>query len=168
MGKIEIKCAYGRLVPIPELLKLFSPENANKHPPEQIDELVEQFLFQGVRHPAIISKRTGLVVAGHGRIEAAELAGMKDYPVDDQNFASEAEEYSFLIADNEIARWATVDLSKIHAALPNIEPFDIKRLAIRDFQFEPNFAPGTEDEQGQLDEKKPVICPKCGESFVAP
>jgi hypothetical protein len=30
----------------------------------------------------------------------------------------------------------------------------------------PNFLPGTEDEQGQLDRKKPVTCPSCGEEFT--
>jgi hypothetical protein len=37
-----------------------------------------------------------------------------------------------------------------------------------EFFSDPSFSPGTEDEQGQLDQKKPVTCPKCGESFVAP
>jgi hypothetical protein len=31
----------------------------------------------------------------------------------------------------------------------------------------PNFAPGTEMEQGRLDEKKPITCPNCGHEFVA-
>lgn len=31
----------------------------------------------------------------------------------------------------------------------------------------PNFEPGTEAEQGKLDEKKPIECPHCGVSFVA-
>jgi len=30
----------------------------------------------------------------------------------------------------------------------------------------PNFAPGTEDEQGRLDQKKPITCPNCGEEFT--
>lgn len=145
MGNIQIRCSYDRLVPVSELKSKFNKLNANAHPPEQIDELVEQFRWQGVRHPAIVSKRTGLVVAGHGRILAAEDAGMKEYPVSDQDFESEAQEYSFLIADNEVHRWSTVDLKKIHTALPNIEPFDISRLAIRDFKFEPDPPQGDAD-----------------------
>lgn len=135
---IEIHCPFTRLAPVGELKQLFNPLNANEHPPEQVQELVEQFKWQGIRHPAIISTRTGKLIAGHGRILAAEALGMADYPVSDQPFESEAQEYSFLVADNEIARWSRVNLKKIHAALPNIEPFDIKRLGIRDFRFEPN------------------------------
>ena len=29
-----------------------------------------------------------------------------------------------------------------------------------------NFAPGTEADQGRLDEKAPTVCPKCGHSWV--
>lgn len=155
------------MVPVKELRAMFSAENPNDHPEEQIDELVEQFRWQGVRHPVIVSLRTGKIVAGHGRVLAAEKAGLQEYPADFQAFASEAEEYSFLVADNSAASWSKLNLSKIHKTLPYIEPFDVNRLAIKNFRFEPNFAPGTEDEQGKLDEKKPVTCPSCGETFVA-
>lgn len=30
----------------------------------------------------------------------------------------------------------------------------------------PNFLPGNEDEQGRLDQKKPIKCPHCGEEFT--
>jgi hypothetical protein len=30
----------------------------------------------------------------------------------------------------------------------------------------PNFAPGTEDEQGRLDQKAPITCPHCGKDFT--
>jgi hypothetical protein len=30
----------------------------------------------------------------------------------------------------------------------------------------PNFLPGSEDEQGRLDQKKPIECPNCGEEFT--
>lgn len=30
----------------------------------------------------------------------------------------------------------------------------------------PNFMPASEDEQGRLDQKKPVTCPECGHEFT--
>lgn len=30
---------------------------------------------------------------------------------------------------------------------------------------EPNFEPGSQDEQGRLDQKKPIICPQCGHTW---
>ena len=69
-------------------------------------------------------------------------------------------------SDNAIAEWSQIDLAGIHVDLPDINLPDIDLLGIRDFDFEPNFSPGSEDEQGQLDERKPVDCPHCGKSFV--
>lgn len=34
------------------------------------------------------------------------------------------------------------------------------------FFLDKNFAPGTEEDQGKLDEKKPVECPNCGHQFT--
>lgn len=164
--KIIVHCSHNKMLSVKELKQRFNSFNANEHPPEQVAELVEQFKFQGVRHPAILSLRTGKVIAGHGRVLAAEAAGMDDYPVDEQEFKNEAQEYAFLQADNAIQGWSVLNLDKIRTDLPNIELFDVKRLAIRNLET-PNFAPGTEDEQGKLDEKKPVTCPSCGETFVA-
>ena len=31
---------------------------------------------------------------------------------------------------------------------------------------DPNFAPGCEEEQGQLDEKTPIVCPNCKHEFI--
>ncbi len=54
-----------------------------------------------------------------------------------------------------------------------LDAYDLPHIDIEEFRQEffeesPNFSPGDENEQGQLDEKKPITCPKCGESFVAP
>jgi hypothetical protein len=35
-----------------------------------------------------------------------------------------------------------------------------------DWLIAPDFAPGTEAEQGRLDEKKPIKCPECGHEFT--
>jgi DNA modification methylase len=131
---IEIKCAYQELLSVKELAKLRDEKNRNIHPPEQIVELVEQFKHQGVRHPIIISKRSGKIVAGDGRLQAAMTLGMDKYPVDRQAFKDSTEEYEFAIADNAIAGWAHLDLSAINMDLPDLGPeLNIDRLAIKDF-----------------------------------
>lgn len=154
---ISILCAYDRMIPVAELKRILNPQNQNEHPPEQIEELAEQFRFQGVRHPAILSLRTGLIIAGEGRILAAEKCGMEAYPIDEQDFLDEAQEYAFGVADNAVASWATLNLSKIHKQLPDIQPFDVARLGIKKFEFEKIEPP---------QEKKPKICPRCGEDIT--
>ena len=49
-----------------------NPKNRNKHHPDQIKRLMEIIEYQGFRSPVIISNRTGMLVAGHGRLQAAK------------------------------------------------------------------------------------------------
>lgn len=145
-----------------------NPKNPNKHSPEQIERLTKIIKYQGWRHPIIVSNRSGMVVVGHGRLEAAKRLNLLTVPVHYQDFVDEDQERAFLVSDNAIALWAELDLSMVNSDIGEFDPsFDIDLLGIRDFTLDaPNFEPGTEDDQGQLDEKKPIICPHCGESFV--
>jgi len=157
-----------QLVPLAEIAKARNPKNRNIHPPEQITELVEQFKYQGIRHPIIISKRSGLIVAGDGRFQAAQKLKMPSFPVAYQDFDNEDQEYAFGVADNAIQSWSKLDLAGINEDLSALDGinFDLDRLAIRDFQVEPaDFEPGTEEEQGQLDKTQILECPHCKEHF---
>lgn len=85
------------------------PKNYNKHPKRQIDMLAKIMNFQGWRHPIIVSKRSGFIVAGHGRLAAAQLLGWDKVPIDLQDFADEATELAFLVSDNKISELAETD-----------------------------------------------------------
>jgi hypothetical protein len=91
-----------------------------------------------VRHPIIVSKLSGCIVAGHGRKLAGIKAGMTEMPVVFQDFESEMAEYAFLQADNAIALWAELDLSGINSDIPEFDPdFDIDMLGINNFTIDP-------------------------------
>jgi hypothetical protein len=163
---MKIHCLYDKLVPVSELKP--HPKNRNRHGDDQIKRLSEILKYQGFRYPVKVSMRSGFVTAGHGRIEAAKLAGLNEVPVNFQDYDSDEQEYADLTADNAIASWAELDLSGVHLDLAELGPdLDLEMLGIRNFTIEPpNFEPGTEEDQGKLDEKKPVQCPNCGEQFV--
>lgn len=94
--------------------------------------------FYGWRHPIIVSNQSGLIVAGHGRLEAAKKLGREKVPVHFQEFQSEEEELGFLTSDNAIASWAELDLGTINNFVPDLGPdFDIDLLGIKDFVLEP-------------------------------
>lgn len=147
-----------------------NPDNRNKHPDDQITEIVKQIKYQGWRHPIIVSNRSGMVVAGHGRLLAAKKMDLTNVPVIFQDFTDEEQEIAFGVADNAIAKWAVMDFAGINMDVEKLGPdFDISLLGIKDFEIEPggkDFGPGSEDDQGQLDQKKPVECPECGHEFV--
>lgn len=127
-----IRCEHSRLAPLDSLTP--HPKNPNTHSPEQIERLAEIIAYQGFRHPIVVSKRSGFIVAGHGRLAAAERLGMREVPVDEQDFESDEAEYAFLVSDNAIAEWALLDLAAVNLEVPALGPdFDINMLGIKDF-----------------------------------
>lgn len=104
---MEIKCSYRKLLPIEDLVP--HPRNPNRHSEKQIALLAKILKSSGFRSPIVISKRSGFIVKGHGRLESAKLAGFHQVPVDEQEYETEAEEYSDMIADNRIAELSELD-----------------------------------------------------------
>lgn len=104
---VPVYCAHDEIVDVVELVP--NPKNPNKHPDEQIQLLGRVIRQTGWRQPITVSNRSGFIVKGHGRLAAALLEGMKEVPVDYQNYASEAEEYADMVADNRIAELAEID-----------------------------------------------------------
>ena len=130
-----------------------NPKNANRHSVEQIKRLEKLIENLGFRNPLIISNRTGFLVAGHGRLEAARNLGMKQVPVIKQDFDNEAQEYAYLISDNEIARWAELDFQSVYDNIKDIDIGDIDLLGIEDFSLF-DFGQIEEDEVEQEEKNK--------------
>ena len=104
---VPVFCAHDKVVDIETLVP--NPKHPNQHPDAQIQLLGRIIRQTGWRQPITISKRSGFIVKGHGRLLAARLEGMKEAPVDYQNYTNEAEEYADLVADNRIAELAETD-----------------------------------------------------------
>jgi ParB-like chromosome segregation protein Spo0J len=108
---IPVHCSHIRLAEVKTLLA--NPRNPNKHSPEQVALLAKIIKHQGWRSPITISNRSGFVVVGHGRLQAAILLGEQFVPVDSQDFKSDEDEIAHLIADNRLAELADADTSMI-------------------------------------------------------
>ena len=98
---IEVWCSFDELVSVDSLNP--NPKNPNKHPDSQIELLSKNIKYLGWRHPITVSKRSGFIVAGHGRLIAAKELGVQIVPVDYQDFNSDADEMAVLVADNRLA-----------------------------------------------------------------
>lgn len=112
---MKIHCAYTDLVDPKSLVP--NPKNPNRHSAAQIALLAGVMEQTGWRAPITVSARSGLVVRGHGRLEAALLLGFTQVPVDRQAYASEAEELADLVADNRLAELAELDESALAGLL---------------------------------------------------
>lgn len=133
---MKINCSYDELVELHKIIP--NPKNPNKHPEKQIERLAKIIDYQGQRHPVIVSKRSGFVVVGHGRLEAIKKLGWEKCAVNFQDFKDEAEEYAFIVSDNAIAEWAELDLSAINTEMLDLGPdFDVDLLGLENFTIEP-------------------------------
>jgi hypothetical protein len=102
--KVPVFCSHDALVDPAGLVP--NPRNPNQHPEGQIEILARVISAQGWRAPIVVSKRSGFIVKGHGRLAAALKLGVTAVPIDYQEYATEASEWADLIADNRIAELA--------------------------------------------------------------
>lgn len=131
---MEINCSHSAIMDLHKIVP--NPKNANKHPEEQILRLAKIIDFQGQRSPIIISKRSGFVVKGHGRLEAIKKLGWEKAAVDFQEYDNEAQEYADMIADNEISKWAEFDVLKFKQDFPDFNITDLDLFGIENFSLE--------------------------------
>lgn len=116
---IPIFCAHDEIVPTHHLKP--NPLNPNQHPKEQIELLKNIIESTGWRQPITVSNQSGYVVKGHGRLEAAKLAGWSNVPVDYQDYSNLDEEYADLIADNRLAELSEIDNQTLTELLDSFE-----------------------------------------------
>lgn len=152
----EIRCSYTELVPAGKLKP--HPENPHKHSDEQIDRLTKLIEYQGIRHPVIVSKKSGFIVVGHGRLESMKRAGLSQIPVDYQDFESDAQEYEFIVSDNAIGKdeWAALDVSMISKQI-DIMPISIPMLGLKNFEIKKLEPQADEDEVPEVKEPLSVL-----------
>lgn len=142
---MKIECAHDELKDLDLLVP--NPKNPNKHPPEQIKLLAKIMKHQGWRSPIVVSTRSGFITKGHGRLEAARLNKWTQAPVDLQDYASEADEYADMVADNKIAELAETDMSMVLQDVLDLGPdFDFDLLGIPDFKLPEDFEPGCDED----------------------
>jgi hypothetical protein len=119
---IPVYCAHTSLVD-PATLKP-NPLNPNRHSAHQIQLLASIIQEQGWRNPVTVSNRSSLIVRGHGRLEAAMLIGCPTIPVDEQDYASDAEELADLLADNRISELSELDEADLRRVIQSIKDSD--------------------------------------------
>lgn len=134
------------------------PRNPNTHSTNQIERLELLIRKLGFRVPIIVSNLTGYIVAGHGRLQAAQNLKLKEVPVEFQDFNDADEEYQFLVSDNAISEWSSLDLGDINAALADFGPdFDIDLLGIEDFKLDAFEKQNLDDKQKKDQESKHIL-----------
>lgn len=84
---------------------------------------------------------------------------------------SDAQKRAYVIADNKLALNAGWDNELLALELADIQGlgFDVELTGFSDEEIKalqpPDFSPGTEEDQSNLDQKALTTCPACGHEF---
>lgn len=131
---MKFDCSYSELINVDSPKLIPNPKNNNRHSIEQLKQLSKIIDYQGQRSPIVISKRSGFIVKGHGRLEAIKLLGWEKIAVDYQDYKDEAQEYADMTADNEIARWAELDYHMMMEDIKSIPDLDTSMLGLKSLE----------------------------------
>ena len=184
MAKEVIERSVAELIPY--------DRNPNVHPDSQIEQLANSIRQWGWTIPILIDE-TDMVIAGHGRLYAAQKLGMDKVPCIKVEGWTDEQKRAYVIADNQLAagsEWNTAlyvqELREIAEAGFDLEPFGMD-LDFGGMDYAPNLEPtadtrlvGADDIDragagmtGEIDriagkqreEGVDVMCPYCAESF---
>lgn len=93
------------------------------HPEEQILALCEGIQRFGFTNPILLDAQ-GEIIAGHGRLEAAQRLQLEEVPCIVLGHLSEAEKRAYRIADNKLAHRSSFDMDALLREFEGIAELD--------------------------------------------
>ncbi|OWF74676.1 chromosome partitioning protein ParB [Yersinia frederiksenii] len=142
-------------------------KNTRIHSDEQVKQIIASIGEYGWTNPVLIDER-GEIIAGHGRILAAEQSGIELVPTITLCGLSESQKKAYRIADNKLPLNAGWDQELLTLELGDLlaENFDLGLTGFSSDEIDQmlnlDFLPGNEDDQGKLDHLDAKLCPHCG------
>jgi ParB-like nuclease domain len=103
------------------------PSNARTHSKKQIHQIANSIREFGFTNPVLIDSEK-VLVAGHGRVEAAKLLGMSTVPTICLDHLNSQQKRALIIADNRLALNAGWD--------PDILKIEFQHLSVDDLEFD--------------------------------
>ena len=117
-----------------QIANLISYEfNSRTHSDEQVSQIAESIGEFGFTNPILIDESNN-IIAGHGRLMAAQILGLKEVPVIVLDGLSDTQKKAYVIADNQLALNAGWDLDKLKLEIDTLKEldFDIDLLRFDD------------------------------------
>lgn len=145
------------------------PDNARTHDAANLAAIRGSLKQFDVVEPLVVRRQNNVVIGGNGRLAALKELGYKKVPVHYVDFDDQKAKALALALNRtaELAAWDDEILGKTLQALQE-DGFEIEGIGfdLGEFGIEPpDFSPGSEADQGKLDEKKKVECPECNYVF---
>jgi ParB-like chromosome segregation protein Spo0J len=111
--------------------------NSRTHSPQQVDKIAASIREFGFLNPIITDGDNG-IVAGHGRVLAAQKLGLAELPCIEAAHLTEAQRRAYVIADNRLALDAGWDNDLLKVELQDLDKagfdltltgFDLEEMA---------------------------------------
>ena len=99
--------------------------NSRVHSDKQVNQIAASIKEFGFLNPIIVDGDNG-IIAGHGRVMAANKLGIKELPCVDASHLSEAQKKAYVIADNKLALNAEWDLGLLKIEIESLQEDDFK------------------------------------------
>jgi len=132
--------------------------NSRTHSEKQVQQVAASIKEFGFTNPILIDEDNG-IIAGHGRLQAAQLLGMDTVPTIALEGFTEAQRKAYVIADNQLAMNAGWDLDALKVEVDRLTEldFDIDLLGFDDDMLaglmeEPDEGLTDEDEVPELED----------------
>lgn len=93
--------------------------NARTHSKKQVAQIASSIEQFGFNNPVLIDK-DGVIIAGHGRVEAAKSLGLEAVPVIRLEHLTDAQRRAYILADNKLAEKAGWDREILAIELQNL------------------------------------------------
>ena len=147
--------------------------NPRTHSEQQVAQVAASIQEFGFNNPILIDEHNS-IIAGHGRLAAAQKLNMSTVPTILLEGLSEAQRKAYVIADNKLTENGGWDYDLLAVEIDRLKELDIdvnlNGFGIEELQVitqDVDFEPAGEDEQGKLDELDPkwIDCPHCGKEF---
>lgn len=141
-------------LPVGKLLRY--AKNSRTHSDEQVEQLVNSIREFGFTNPVLIDEKNELI-AGHGRLAAAEILEMDKVPAIRLSNLSEKQKKAYRIADNKLALNAGWDMQLLAEEVKELmdDDFDIDLLGFNDAEFDEMLS--DEQPQEEDDNSSPVV-----------
>ena len=147
--------------------------NSRTHSDEQVEQIKRSIKEFGFTNPILIDEHRG-VIAGHGRLQAAQRLGLTQVPCIVLAGLTEAQKKAYVIADNKLALNAGWDEEALKAELNSLlnVDFDISLIGfsgdeLADFDLDIDNAPiYDEDADGEIIEPPTDPVTKLGDVWV--
>lgn len=111
--------------------------NARTHSPEQISQIAASIVEFGFTNPILVDGENG-IIAGHGRLAAAQELELPEVPVVVLNYLSAKQKQAYIIADNKLALNAGWDLDLLSEEMHQLKTsnFDLSLIGFSEAELD--------------------------------